>query len=135
MSELYKVLESPKQYYATVADSIVPAQQARVPGNTTNTKAGSNMLEPLSSSPPRLRKASTMAHVGGSSKDPHISGHEPRFFPGIAHQRERRHSLRKSISGSEGTVPDLSSSQILEPGLAKLKERGDNEASVGDDTD
>jgi hypothetical protein len=135
MSEIYKVLESPKQYYATVADSIVPAQQARVPGNTGSTKMSSNAMEPLSSSPPRLRKASTMAHTSTSPNDPHISGHEPRFFPGIAHQRERRRSLRKSISGSEGTAPDLSSSQILEPGLAKLRERGDHEASVGDDTD
>ncbi|ETN37127.1 AMP deaminase [Cyphellophora europaea CBS 101466] len=130
MSEVYKVLESPKQYYATVADSIPPAQQARVP----NAKSSSN-VETLSSSPPRLRKASTQLYAVTSPTDPHISGHEPRVFPGIAYQRERRHSLRKSISGSEGTAPDLSSSQQLEPALAKLQEREDSEAAFADDTD
>lgn len=130
MDEVYKVLESPKQYYATVADSIPPAQQARTPNAKSSTG-----VEGLSSSPPRLRKASTQLYPITSGTDPHISGHEPRAFPGVAHQRERRRSLRKSISGSEGTAPDLSSSQQLEPALAKLRERGDNEASVADESD
>jgi hypothetical protein len=130
MEEVYKVLESPKQYYATVADSIPPAQQARVP-----TARPTPSVEQLSTSPPRLRKASTQIYPVTSPTDMHLSGHEPRVFPGIAHQRERRRSLRKSISGSEGTAPDLSSSQQLEPALWKLKEKGDNEASLADDSD
>lgn len=129
MDELYKVLESPKQYYATVADSIPPAQQARAP--QVKSTPG---VEALSSSPPRLRKASTQLYPISSGTDPHISGHEPRAFPGVAHQRERRRSMRKSIS-SDGTGPDLSSSQQLEPALAKLKERGSNEESVAEDSD
>ncbi len=60
-----------------------------------------------------------------ASHDPHISAQEPRAFPGIAHQRERRRSLRMSTSGSDGTAPDLSSSQNLDPGLAKLAVRED----------
>ena len=130
MEEVYKVLESPKQYYATVADSIPPPQQARVP----NARSTPN-VEQLSNSPPRLRKASTQIYPVTSPTDNHISGSEPRIFPGIAHQRERRHSLRKSISGSDGTAPDLSSSQQLEPAMWKLRERGDNEASYAEDSD
>lgn len=131
MDEVYKVLESPKQYYATVADSIPPAQLARIPtttkNNNNNNNKMSNSVESLSNSPPRLRKASTQLQAITSPTDPHISGHEPKFFPGVAHQRERRRSLRKSISGgSDGTAPDLSSSQqLVEPGLAKLREKGE----------
>jgi hypothetical protein len=49
------------------------------------------------------------AGQGGSGQghDPHISGHEPRQFPGIAHQRERRKSLRASVSGSDGGMEGL----------------------------
>lgn len=119
--EHFKAMESPKSYYQNVADSITPAQAARAP----NSKPG-NIVEQLSSSPPRLRKASTMYTNGDASNhDPHISGHEPRAFPGIAHHRERRRSLRMSTSGSDGTAPDLSSSQSLDPGLAKLAVRED----------
>lgn len=132
MDEVYKVLESPKQYYATVADSIPPAQQARLPHGSANANKLSNSVENLSSSPPRLRKASTHMLSMTGSHDAHISGHEPRVFPGAAFQRERRRSLRKSISGSEGTAPDLSSSQQLDFGLAKLKE-GDGASSNADD--
>lgn len=144
MSDLYKVLESPKQYYATVADSIPPAQQARVPpsgGKATTPGATTSTAEQLfSTSPPsHRRKTSTQLHhppaVTSPTTDPHISGHEPRAFPGIAHQRERRRSLRKSVSGSEGTADWMSSSQQLEPALGKLKEREGNEASFVDDSE
>ena len=119
--ETFRSLESPRSYYQNVADSITPAQNARGP----NSKS-SNSIEALSSSPPRLRKASTIYNANrATGHDPHISGHEPRAFPGIAHQRERRRSLRMSTSGSDGTAPDLSSSQNLEPGLAKLAVRED----------
>ena len=121
MEEVFKVLESPKQYYATVADSIPPAQQARIP--TSNANKMSNSIESLSSSPPRLRKASTQIYaMTGGDHNTHISGHEPRAFPGAAFQRERRRSIRKgSISASDGTA-DLSTSQQLDSGLAKVKE-------------
>lgn len=129
------MLESPKQYYATVADSIPPAQLARVP--TTNTRGTTPNVEQLSMSPPRLRKASMQIYPAVTSPtDVHISGHEPRAFPGIAHQRERRRSLRKSVSGSEGTAPDLSSSQQLEgSALWRLQEGGNGEQERVEDSD
>lgn len=139
MEQVYKVLESPKQYYATVADSIPPAQQARLPNANANASSNinklSNSVESLSSSPPRLRKASTQIQAISGPHDTHISGHEPRAFPGIAFQRERRRSLRKSVSGSDGTAPDLSSSQQLESSLEKLKEAADGTSSNADESD
>jgi hypothetical protein len=119
VSEQFKPMESPRTYYQNVADSIAPGQTAR-----TNPRSLSNSVEAMSSSPPRIRKASTIA-VHPGVHDPHISAHEPRAFPGIAHQRERRRSLRISTSGSDGTAPDLSSNQNLDPGLAKLTVRED----------
>ena len=122
MAEQFKSLESPRSYYQNVADSIVPGQTGRV----LNSKS-SRSFESLSSSPPRLRKASTIYSPNPATvHDPHISAHEPRVFPGIAFQRERRRSLRMSASGSDGTGPDMSSSQNLEPGLAKLTVREDS---------
>lgn len=150
VSEVYKVLESPKHYYATVADSIPEAKTARLPG----TKSSSH-VESMSSSPPRARKQSTQLFPAVShGHDPHISGHEPKAFPGVAHQLERKRSLRVSSSGSadrpsfvtamrsgednrsEGTAPSLNSSQQLDPGLAKLAVREDDEvAAACEDSD
>jgi hypothetical protein len=115
--EQFKVLESPRSYYQNVADSITPARAPRL----SNPRSANSNADGLSTSPPGLRKASTMyASNTASGHDPHISGHEPRAFPGIAFQRERRMSRRMSTSGSDGTAPDLSSGQSLEPGLAKF---------------
>lgn len=66
---------------------------------------------------------------GGQSTgghDPHISGHEARAFPGAAHQRARRMSVRLSASGSDGSA-DLSASGGLEGGLAKLVVKEDED--------
>jgi hypothetical protein len=115
--EQFKALESPRSYYQNVADSITPAQTGRMRTTTSSNSinlSNADKNEVLSSSPPRLRKSSTMfGQGGGQGHDPHISGHEPRQFPGIAHQRERRKSLRASISGSEGVPEGL--------GLGELK--------------
>jgi hypothetical protein len=138
LDEVYNVLESPKKYYATVADSITPAQQARMPNAAATSRENnklSNSVESLSSSPPRLRKASTQLQAISGPHDPHISGHEPRVFPGAAFQRARRQSTKQSISGSDGTAPDLSSSQQLETSLSKLKETGDAASSAADESD
>lgn len=62
----------------------------------------------------------------GHVQDVYISGAEPRTFPGLARQREkkRRDSLKQSVGGSvyEGSVGDaMSASQHFEPGMEKYK--------------
>ena len=138
VSEIYKSLESPKSYYATVVDplppaALPPAQTARLPLSKSN-----NSFEaPLSSSPPRVRKASTQMYPAqpNGTADFHISGHEPRAWPGVVHHRERRRSMRASTSGSDGNAPDLSSSGHLEPALAKLAVKEESEISATEDSD
>jgi hypothetical protein len=121
--EVYKSLESPKHYYATVADSIPSAQAARLP----QARSAPDM-EPLykQASPQRQRGMSRTGSIvmqpNGSALDPHISAHEPRAFPGLMHERARRQSLRIS-SGSDGTAPDMGSSAHLVPALAKMSVR------------
>lgn len=123
--EVYKALESPRHFYATVADSIPPAQAARIPHALSTPD-----MEPLykQTSPQRQRAMSRTGSVVMSANgapvgpigDPHISAHEPRAFPGLMRERARRLSLRPSTSGSDGTAPDLSSSAHLVPALAKM---------------
>ncbi|KAL2444512.1 AMP deaminase [Exophiala dermatitidis] len=105
-----------------------------------------------STSPTRSRTMSGVFPAHSSSQhyyhpDAHISGQEPRAFPGVVHQRERRRSLRVSSSHSDmmnaagatagagqdtggsdlGMSRSMSSSQHFEPALAKLKVREDEE--------
>ncbi|ETI26244.1 AMP deaminase [Cladophialophora carrionii CBS 160.54] len=165
----YRGLESPRQYYATmaVADSIAPAQQARErereaallsksvsnsnfdnhsnaaataqgqgSQGTTGGGGGGNV------SPTRPRRTSSihaLYHAAAStSADAHISGQEPRAFPGLVHQRERRRSLRVGSGNSDGTQhsSDMTSSLHLEPGLAKITLKEDKEMNeIEDDAD
>ncbi|KAI1618224.1 AMP deaminase [Exophiala viscosa] len=124
IDEIYKGLESPRQFYATtVADSIPPAQQARMPGQSRSTAANTG-----NTSPNRPRTMSSNAlYPTQTNPDSHISGQEPRAFPGLVHQRERRRSLRVSLSNSDMGLAGMSSSLQLEPGLAKINLREDAE--------
>ena len=67
--------------------------------------------------------------------DAHISGQEPRTFPGLVHQRERRRSLRISSSNSDMTGLDMTSSLHMEPGLAKIKVKEDTELAQMEESD
>jgi len=131
--EEYKGLESPRQYYATVADSIPPPQTARLPSSPSIHTM--DRLPNMSMSP-RPRASSSALYQTQSHPDTHISGHEPRAFPGLIHQRERRKSLRVSTSNSDMTGgPDMSSSLQLEPGLAKITLKEDRELAQEENSD
>ncbi|OAL25179.1 hypothetical protein AYO22_05056 [Fonsecaea multimorphosa] len=134
VDEIYRGLESPKQYYATlaVADSIAPAQQAREREREAALSKSNTNVPPGNTSPSRLRRTSSVLYPSSSNAvDAHISGQEPRAFPGIVHQRERRRSLRVGSGNSaEGTgqhSSDMASSLQMEPGLAKITTREDRE--------
>ncbi|KAL6240307.1 AMP deaminase [Rhinocladiella similis] len=133
LDEMYKNLESPRQFYTTVADSIPPAQQARLPqtkSNATMDRSTGN----ISPTRPRAMSSTTTLHPMTSNPDSHISGHEPRAFPGLVHQQRRR-SLRVSSSNSDMAAPEMSSSLQLEPGLAKMTLREDREMAKMEDSD
>lgn len=134
IDEVYKGLESPRQYYATVADSIQPAQSARYPHG----KGGqSSDRVPVNRSPTRSRTTSNAFFPSVSHpSDAHISGQEPRVFPGLHQQRERRRSLRVSSSHSDMTASDgMSNSLHMEPGLAKIMVRQDSQLAQVEDSD
>ncbi|RMZ83439.1 hypothetical protein DV737_g1531, partial [Chaetothyriales sp. CBS 132003] len=152
LSDAYKTLESPKSYYASMADATLPppalppAQMARMPHYSTvrrpSRSSHSNEAPHAlfsAGSPPRLRKTSTHPHphphqpstAVAIGPDPHISAHEPRAWPGV-HHRERRRSVRaRSTSESDG---GLGSSGLLEMGLAKMKVSS-REEGMGMDSD
>lgn len=135
--EVYKAFESPRQYYATVADSIPPAQMARAPPEAPDRSHDFAALTRTMS--PRDRRGSrgsrssvlskTMSHPEYDSSNMglqnlHISASEPKVFPGLVHENTRRNSLRPSGSGSvhEGSVSDrMSSSQQMEPAMGKIR--------------
>ncbi|KAH0832734.1 hypothetical protein AYO21_00361 [Fonsecaea monophora] len=133
VDEIYRGLESPRQYYASfaVADSIAPAQQAREREREAALSKSNPNGPPGNTSPTRLRRTSSVLYSTTSNPaDAHISGQEPRAFPGIVHQRERRRSVRVGSGNSEGTgqhSSDMASSLQLEPGLAKITTREDKE--------
>jgi len=144
IDEAYRSLESPRQFYATmaVADSIAPAQQARerereVALSKSNSTA---QVNPGNTSPIFPRRNSSIHGfypTTSNSADAHISGHETRVFPGMVHQRERRKSLRVGSGNSEGTAhsSDMAGSLHMEPGLAKITLKEDKEISELDDDD
>jgi hypothetical protein len=111
------IFGSPKRYFEQVADSIPPAQSSRVPGAKSTTD-----LEGLQTLPGRNRTTSrasrTMlpaaAAAAAAAADPATT--EPRMFPGILYEKERRRSRRfSSAGGSEGT-----STETVIPELAKF---------------
>ncbi|RMZ75099.1 hypothetical protein DV738_g5654, partial [Chaetothyriales sp. CBS 135597] len=128
LSDAYKSLESPKTYYASMSDTVLPppalppAQAARIPPHSLvrrpsrsshSNEAPHSFFSP--GSPPRLRKTSTQSHYQQQAinPDPHISGSEPRAWPGVHHRVRTR-----STSGSDA---GMGSSGLLEMGLAKMK--------------
>lgn len=121
VAELYKNLESPRQYYASVADSIPDPKTARTPSTRSMQD-----LHPLTKQPsPIQRRASiVLSQMPQHSSDHHISAHEPRAFPGIVHERHRRTSVRRKSHGTDdghATGSEMSSSLQMEPGLAKQR--------------
>ena len=131
--EVYRGLESPRQYYASVADSIQPAQTAR----WQRSKSGASVDRSTGNiSPTRSRTTSNALFPTVSHVDTHIFGQEPRAFPGLHQQRERRRSLRVSSSHSDMTAPDaMSASLHMEPGLAKILVRQDSLMAQDEDSD
>ena len=119
VDEAYKVLESPRQYYATVADSIPPPQAARAPTEPSSPQRNRTL------SRTSTRLVPTQSHPS----DTHISAHEPRAFPGVVHERERR---RISTSGSDTTAPEMSASAHFESSLARMSVKEDDESQTGD---
>ena len=117
IAAIYRTLESPRQYYDTIADGLPPAQPQRLPtpqtasdilGNNPvvqeSTSGSQNRTNPGSHSPVQhqrhraysrnsnsfLTSAGPAPYVGNG----HIDASEPRAFPGAVHERERRRSLR-----------------------------------------
>ncbi|OAA65417.1 AMP deaminase [Niveomyces insectorum RCEF 264] len=50
----------------------------------------------LLASPPVLSREGAWSADGGRTNDPHLSGAEPRYFPGVATRSQRRNSLRQN---------------------------------------
>lgn len=128
VTELYKSLESPRQYYATVADPIPDPKTARVP--STRSMQDMHPLEKQAS--PMQRKASLAALRQPGAGDQHISANEPRVFPGLVHERHRRTSVRRKSHGTDdghGTGSEMSSSFYLEPAMMKMRVEEDPEES------
>ena len=131
-----ETLGSPKQYYATVADSVPPSQTARKPRSTSSVE-----FEAIRTSPRHFRtvsRASTLLHSATElGKFAPISGTEPRIFPGVVHERARRRSLRVSTSGSESATDreTISSSAILGPTLAKMSVKEGDESTEMENSD
>ena len=118
VTDLYRSLESPRQYYATVADSIPDPKTARVP-STRNLQE----MHPVEKQPsPIQRRASIVQQPAGAS-DQHISAAEPKAFPGLVHERHRRQSRRKSHGTDDGhaTGSEMSSSFHLDPSMMKMR--------------
>ena len=120
---------SPKQFYATVADSIPDAHLARIPGSKS-----ANDMEPLHlhGSPQRNRGLSRSATAMMSPAEQsqvanHMSAHEPKMFPGMVYQRERRRSLRISTSGSDVGY--------LGPAISQMTVEERSEESNADESD
>lgn len=105
------IFGSPKRYFEQVADSIPPAQSSRVPGAKSTID-----LEGLQTLPGRNRTTSRASRtmLPAAAADPATT--EPRMFPGILYEKERRRSRRfSSAGGSEGT-----STETVIPELAKI---------------
>lgn len=140
VEEAYRGLESPRQFYASmaVADSIPPAQQARerereaVLQSKSYSTTGFNTTGNISPTRPRRTSSIQALYPIASSADTHISGQEPRAFPGIVHQRERRKSVRVGSGNSDGTSHSWETpfTSHMEPGLAKITLKEDKEINA-----
>ncbi|KAK5941367.1 AMP deaminase [Knufia obscura] len=135
VTELYRNMESPRQYYNTVADSIPDPKTARVPSSLSMKDMG---MQPLEKQPsPIQRKASILQNPAASSNQ-HISAAEPRAFPGLVHERHRRQSTRRKSQGTDdghGTGSEMSSSLQLEPAMMRMKIKEDSQIAEAEDSD
>lgn len=105
-----EIIGSPKRYFEQVADSIPPAQSSRNPGAKSTTD-----IEGLQKLPSRDRTASRASMIMLPATGDPVST-EPRMFPGILHEKERRRSRPISSSGgSKGASIDTTT-----PALAKV---------------
>lgn len=128
VTELYRSLESPRQYYATVADSIPDPKKARAPAS----KSTQDMAQ-LERQPSPIQRRASIVQQPNATSDTYISAAEPRAFAGIIHERHRRQSRRKSIGTDDGGVTgsEMSASFHLEPAMMKMQVKED-EAEVND---
>jgi hypothetical protein len=105
-----EIFATPKRYFEQVADSIPPAQSSRIPSAKSTTDMDGQQKFP-SRNRTTSRASVTMHPV---PVDP--TSIEPRMFPGMLHENERRRSRRISSScGSDGA-----STETIRSGLAKL---------------
>jgi hypothetical protein len=114
-----EIVGSPKRYFEQLADSIPPVQNSRIPVAKSMTD-----MDGLQKLPSRNRATSraSMTILPGAA-DPVST--EPRMFPGILHENERRRSRRISNSGgSEGA-----STETITPALAKLSVKEQEEVN------
>lgn len=134
VTELYRNLESPRQYYNTVADSTPDLKTARVPSSVSMKDMGMPQIEKQTS--PIQRRAS-LVQTPLASSDQHISAAEPRAFPGLVHELHRRQSTRRRSHGTDdghGTGSEMSSSFHLEPAMMKMRMKEDNQIAEADDS-
>ena len=105
-----------------MADSIPDTKTGRVPISRSNVD-----MEPLhlQTSPQRNRAMSRsatmiMSQAEQAHFDSHMSAHEPRIFPGVIYERNRRDSVRANAAQDTGS---------LGPALARMavSERAESE--------
>lgn len=133
VTELYRNLESPRQYYATVADSIPDPKTARVPSSRSMQD-----MQPLERQPSPLQRRASIIQPPPGASDQHISAAEPRAFPGVHHERHRRQSMRRKSLGTDdgqATGSEMSSSLHLEPAITKMKIKDDDQIAEVDDSE
>lgn len=123
VQDLYKALESPRQFYATTqTDSRLgrtpsalsmryTTQQEKISSTHPQQQQQQQQVtaEPLvRTTSPIQRKASTLFQTHAQSPiptaDTHISADLPKAFPGLHHQRHRRRSTRQTRTSSSAAT-------------------------------
>lgn len=120
-----EVFGTPKRYFEQVADSIPPPQSSRIPAARSTTDMDG--LRKPSGRSRTTSRASMSIHPVATD---HVLT-EPRMFPGILHENERRRSRR--ISGSGG--PEIASAETITPGLARLAVREQEEVNQNEQSE
>lgn len=101
--------------HAALASASTGTLNATIPGAATPTISGSTATAtatggPIHASPLALSRESTWpadaATASASDPSVHLSGTEPRYFPGVATRSQRRNSIRKNSyhEMDDGTV-------------------------------
>lgn len=119
-----EIFGTPRRYFEQVADSIPPAQTSRIPGAKST-----NDMDGLQKLPSRNRTTSRASMtMQPAAADP--GSMEPRMFPGILHENERRRSRRISSSGgSEGASTETIRSGLATFAVKEQEEVDQNEQS------